>query len=448
MSQIVDQAIDQVLKIGKTQGLQMDVLAVEKKSSTLSFQKRTLNEFSSSETRQMGVRVLNGQNEGLAYTEALDEASLRRLVEEAKSNAQMIAREWMPELSEARNMATLDGLYDAESETLSMDAKIQAAKDLEGMALDFDSRIVSVPYSRFATSSSHVWIANSKGLRGDYRTSMNYAYARCLARGEDGGNVMATEVDARRKARHLDAGQVAKASAEKTLLRLGAARPKTGRYTVVFENQVAQSLIEFIEGYFSAKAVDERTSPLAGKLGQKIFSEKLTLTDDPFYVSAFGSRPFDEEGFASRKTPLVEEGRLTHFLTNSVFARKLKLKHTASASRSPSTDLDIAASNLIVATGTHGFDDLVNADQSVVVITDLLGHSGFRASSGDFSLPVEGFLYQNGKRSVALKDFLISGNILQLFSAVEAVGNDLHPTYGNAVCPSLLIRDLNISGES
>ena len=74
--------------------------------------------------------------------------------------------------------------------------------------------------------------------------------------------------------------------------------------------------------------------------------------------------------------------------------------------------------------------------------------AGFRAASGDFSIPVQGFQYQNGQQTLALKDFLISGNILELLNTVEAVGNDVQRPVSGTVCPSLLIREVNISGQT
>jgi PmbA protein len=268
-----------------------------------------------------------------------------------------------------------------------------------------------------------------------------------LAKDGDLG-VMASEGDSQRDFKALSGEKIARTAAEKTLARLGARRPQTGRYTVVLENQTAEAMIGLLCGYFSAKEVDEKTSPLAGKLGQKVFSEKLTLIDDPFHVQGAASRPFDDAGYATKKSTVVENGVLKTYLTNSSLAKKLKLSHTASASRAPSTDLDVSTSNVIVQTGSQNLAQLLSSDQKVILITNALGMAGVRHTSGDFSIPVEGFLYENGKRSVALKDFLISGNLLQFFSNVGAVSNDVLPPLSAILCPSLLIHDVNISGQA
>lgn len=444
---VMDQAVDYLLEKASGEKLNLEIMGTESSSTSISFQERKIDQFSFSESRQLGVRLIDGMNEGVAYTESLDRDSLDGVLQEAIANARMIKREWISELHAPSKLPTIDGMFNASLSTVPVDMKINVASVLESTALDYDSRITRVPYARYADGAQKMWLANTKGLRGSYQMNACQVYTSCLAK--DGENaVSAGEYEAHHAFEKLDAAKVAKTAAQKTLDRIGASRPDTGKYTIVFENRVAESLIGMIGGYFSGKAVDEKTSPLIGKLGQKMFSSELTITDDPFFRDGAGTRPFDDEGYASKVTTLVNGGTVNSYLTNSVLARKLKLDHTASAARAPSTDLDVSISNLVVKPGSQSFDALLNADSKVILITSVLGMAGFRATSGDFSIPVEGHLYENGKRSRPLKDFLISGNVLQLFSAIEAVGNDARPPTGNIICPSLLVRGLNVAGQA
>ncbi len=447
MSQAVDQAVESVLSIAAKQNLNLEVIAVRKQSTKISYQGKQLDQFALSTTQQIGVRILDGKHEGVAYSESLDENSLAELVAEAKANAQFIEREFVSELCSSRQAAELKGLYNESIAQIEMTEKLEAAEKLESICLALDKRIKSVPYSGFADTVAQFWTANSQGLSSSYRESSLMAYSACLAEDAEGA-VMDGESSATRDLKSLDIEKVARSAAEKTLLRLGATRPTTGKYTVVFENRAAEELLGLISGYFSAKAVDERNSPLADRLGTKVFSSQLSISDEPLLVTGFGARPFDAEGFQSKTTQLVADGQLASFLTNSVLAKKMKLPHTASASRAPSTDLAVSTSNLVVAAGSHSFSDLVNAESKVLVITSLAGTAGFRQTSGDFSLPCEGSMYVGGKRQGALKDFLISGNIIELLAAVDGVGNDFLAPVGDVLCPSLMVRNVNVSGQS
>lgn len=444
----VDRAIDQILEMASQRRLDLEVLATARRSTGISFQKRKMDKFNFSETRQLGVRVLDGKHEGVAYTESLDPESLEGVIEEALSNARVIRREWVAELKEKAPLPEMKELYNPALDRVDPAAKIKTAAALEARALDFDPRIQSVAYSGYGDGRAESWIANTRGLRGSYATNVCYGYARCLANDGPDGKVMSGDHDMARDFSELNTKRIAETAARKTLERLGATRPRTGVYSVVFENRVAEKLIGAIANYFSAKAVDEKTSPLSDKMGQAVFAPNLTIVDDPFYAGGAGARPFDDEGYPSMKTPLVQQGRLVAFLSNSALARKMKLAHTASGARSPSSDLDVSSSNLIVTPGRSTLAELLAADSKTILITELMGMAGFRATSGDFSIPVEGFLYEGGKRVAPLKDFLISGNILQLFQGIEGLGNDVLAPLGTAVSPSLLVRGMNVAGRA
>jgi PmbA protein len=445
MSQEIENAIDHILQ--SATGLKIEILAAQNESTSISFQSGQMDQFSFSQTHQLGVRVLDGRREGVAYSESLNPGSLDQMLEEARENARMIEKDFIADLAQPAEIKPIPGLYDASARAISMEEKVKAASTLEKAALDFDPAITSVANSRYGDVFATAWIANSRGYRSSYRQTRCFAFARCLAK--DGENaVMDGEARVCRGFADLNPRAIAETAARKTLARRGAVRPATGKYTVVFENRVAEDLIGHISDYFSAKAVDEGLSPLKGRIGERVFSAKLTLIDDPFYLAANQCRPFDDEGYASRKTVLVEGGVVRSFLTNSVLARKMNLPHTASASRAPSTDLGVSPSNILVQPGKKSLQDLLASDRKVILVTAALGSAGFRATSGDFSIPVEGHLFENGQARSPLKDFLISGNILNLLGAVEEVGSDALSPVGSIVCPSLLVRDLNISGQT
>ena len=447
MSQSMNDAIDYLLDSAKENKVDLEVLAVQSKSTGVGFQSRKLDQFSFSETHQLGVRVIDGRHEGMAYSESLERGSLDETLSEARANARLIERKWISDLTSARTLPELQGMYNPQLEDVPVSDKLKAAEILESAALDFDPAITAVAYTRYSDGSATSWIANTKGLRGSYRQNYCTGYTFCLAKDGD-GSVMDGEVLMAQSFATLDPRGIARKAAEQTLARRGAVRPQTGKYSVVFENRAAEKLIGLIAGYFSAKEIDNDTSPLKGKRGERVFSKKINLLDDPFVTQAMGCRPFDDEGFASQRTTLVEEGVIQSFLTNSVLARKLGLPHTAHAARSPSTDLDVGTTNLVLRPGTRSFADLVNSAPTVILITDLKGTAGFRHTSGDFSIPMEGFLYENGARTTALKDFLVSANILQMLGAVSEIGNDVLAPTGSVISPSLLIPDVSVSGKS
>lgn len=443
----VDTAIDHLLNAAANKKIAVEVLANERRTTKVSIRSKTIEQFAFSDTRQVGVRVINGANEGIAYSENLEPASLDSMFDEAVSNSKVIKKDFEATLRESGTLPKMDFIYNPALETVTPEQKILEATEMESAAYDFDTRITNVAWAIYQDSWIRNTIANSNGLRSSFQANSCTAGVMCLAQDTD-GNVSERDFTLTRNFSTLGAKDVARIAAKKTLDRLGARRPMTGKYTIVLENRIAEDLLAMLSDYFSAKAIDEGTSPLKGKLGQKVFSSKLTMIDDPTFKLGAYSRPFDDEGYTGKAIPVIDKGVVANFFTNSVLAAKMKLPHTAHAARSPSTDLGVHASNLIVTPGSATPEQLLNSDTRVILISNVLGTAGFRAASGDFSIPVEGFLYENGKPLHALKDFLISGNILQLFNGVEAVGDDVLMPLGAVICPSLLIRDVNVAGAS
>jgi len=211
---------------------------------------------------------------------------------------------------------------------------------------------------------------------------------------------------------------------------------------------VAAEFIGLFTDYFSAKAVFYKESLFKDDLGKTIASPIVTFTDDPFLKDGAATRAFDSEGAASKMTSLIENGVLKNFLTNSVYAKRMKLPQTASGARSARSELGIAISNLVVKPGTETLEQLLAKYPKVIYITDFTGyHAGFQESSGDFSLQSEGELWENGKRVKPLCNFVTAGNVRQLLKDVEAVSSRrLKPT-DSVVCPDLLIRSLSVAGK-
>ena len=102
---------------------------------------------------------------------------------------------------------------------------------------------------------------------------------------------------------------------------------------VIFEPRTARSLLDNIFEAVHGTSVYRHESFLAGKLGEKVASDKLTVIDDATMPGLFGTTPFDDEGVPSRRTVVIENGVLKSYLLNTYAARKLGLKTTGNASR-------------------------------------------------------------------------------------------------------------------
>src|SRR5581483_5323236 len=112
-----------------------------------------------------------------------------------------------------------------------------------------------------------------------------------------------------------------KVAAERALRRLGARKVKTQQVPVIFDPLVATSILEHIFEGVNGDSVYRGASFLAGKLGQKVAAEQVTVIDDGTIPGGFGSSPFDGEGVPTRRTLVIENGVLTSYLLNTYTAR-------------------------------------------------------------------------------------------------------------------------------
>lgn len=464
-------------------GAEVEMLVERAETFSASFQKGKPEKFDASDSHCAGLRVISNGFEGYAFSENLSEPALLEAYKEALKNAAFTARgadgagvagggtsggsasggsgagasgdsgagasavKRVELIADTRPVAENEALRNESLATLSVAEKLERARTLEEAALAVDPRIANVPYNGYTETESEFQIFNSRGVRRRQRKTSVSGYSYCLAKsGEE--SRMAGESAFVRRSELFDPKHVARVAAERAVAKLGAEPPETGMYPVVIDAEVAAEFLGLILDSFSAKSVEEKTSLFADRLGQTIASSKITFIDDPFLADGPAARAFDSEGAACQVTPLIVDGRLTNFLTNSVLAKRLNLPHTASASRSAKSQLDIGISNLVVKPGDKTLSQLLAAYPKVIYITDFTGyHSGYQEGSGDFSLQSEGELWKNGKRVKPLCNFVTSGNIKQLLLDVADVSSRRLTPSGSVIAPDLLIPSVSIAGR-
>ncbi len=432
-----------------------ELMIYSRESLNLGSQKRQLSKFQSSSLTVAGFRVIDGNGEGTAYTENLSKEGLARAFEDAKSNARDLKTSehrthGMLEGETIRHSGLVDSFADLSiDEDVSLEAKKSKALELEGNCYELDSRVSSVPYASLDEEFSQLRLLNSHGVDKSFRAKrwIGYVYPLVVS-GEQ--SKMSGETRVFRKFADLDVRLLSQLAVEKAVSRLGAVRPKTGRYRIFLEHQIAGTFVDMFSEYLSAKAVFNKTSLFSGKVGKKVASDLFELVDDPFNRLGSGLRPFDDEGVDSQVTSLISDrGEFKGFLTNLEYSKKLGLPHTGHAARSPTTSMGISSSNLVVTRGRSTRSEFINSHSQVLQITDLKGslHACFNSSTGDISIPCEGFLFDRGECVGAVDQFVLSGNILELLMQVIGVGDNWGESTGSSVlCPDLLVSEMGVAG--
>lgn len=442
-----DKEFEQIFDIAKKKNIQkFDVFLTQENSFSVKSFRQKVESFKYADSIGLGIRVVIGNSAGYAYTEKLDKQSLETTMVKAKENAEYIETDDIIEFENYPDIEKKLEIFHPEIEKVNVKEKIEKVKLMEKSAHNFDKKVVNVPYNSIGNDKMFTKIANSKGLQKEYVGNAAYGYAMCLAQGgkeTKSGYFFKISDDFSK----INSKEIGEESAKKALELLGAQEIKSGKYPVIFNNEMGADILSTFSNIFSAKAVQDGLSLLKGKLKSKIANDIVSISDDALLKNGFSTRPFDDEGYPSQTTEIISNGTLQSYLHNSITAKKDKTKSTGNASRSYKSTVTISPSNFFIKNGTSSEKDLYKFYPKCVEIVSLSGlHSGCNSISGDFSIGAEGFYYENGERKYPVHNFTISGNFFQLLQNIIAIGNNLKFNMNSIGSPSILIKTMDISG--
>ena len=399
----------------------------------------------------VSFRVKKNGKMGYASTTVTDEEGIPSLVKNANDNAAIIENPDEQFIFPGSESYTQPKVYGEELDDISAEEKIEFAKLLEKKAVEADEKIIKVETSTVISGKKTVIIKNSNGM--DLCETSNYiaAYVVPIAKDGDKMNDGFGILGGFDRA-CLDADKAVKQGVTEAIDFLDAKSTKSASMRVIFRNNAFCDMIETFSGIFSSDAAQRGLSMLAGKEGEKIASDCVTLTDDSTVDFGFGSRAFDAEGVAGQKTVVVENGVLKTLLYNLKTAHKAGVKSTGNASKGGYTSpIGISVNNFTLSSGKKTLAELAETMGEGIIITEVSGlHAGANAVTGDFSLLSKGYLVEGGKKGRAVNGVTVSGNFYELLKNIEETGCDVyHNMFGEAISsPSVLISaPMSIAGE-
>ncbi|MFZ5950019.1 MAG: TldD/PmbA family protein [Candidatus Rifleibacteriota bacterium] len=227
-----------------------------------------------------------------------------------------------------------------------------------------------------------------------------------------------------------------------------------GRMKVLFMPNSMYSLIWRINAAVNARNIFEKTSPLTGRLGEKVFSEKLTICDDSHDDSGRSARSCDDEGVATKKICLFDRGVFKNFFSDLKYSEKLNVESTGHGYRVAQWQNDPlplnpapAAMNLRFSPGEKTVAELIRSmDRGIIVEVCLGAHSG-NIINGDLSIGGCPAMYvENGEIKGRASDIMVAGNIYDMFKNVIDLSAESQFGYGS-YSPAMLIDDVNVSSS-
>jgi PmbA protein len=307
-------------------------------------------------------------------------------------------------------------------------AMYEAAKGVKG-AEAFTS--ITASYSSNLVEN---WLVMSNGFSGANRGTSFFVSAGVSAKDADGRRPEEYDyAGSRFYSGIVDAPGIGARAAQRTLSRLGSKKGETNAMTVVVDNRAAGRLVGMVLGPLMGGSLQQKRSFLEGKIGQQIVSPLMTLTDDPLIPKAFGSRKFDNEGIAAKARTIIDAGVLKSYYIDTYYGRKLKMDPT---SGSPS--------NLVWKLGSKSQKQLLSDIKDGLLITGFIGGNS-NGGTGDFSIGVVGFRVREGAIAEPVAEMNLSGNHLEFWKKLVALGNDPFP-YASNRPPSLVFENVSVAG--
>lgn len=400
--------------------------------------------------RGLGVRAWIGGRVGYAYGTDLADPGIVATAARAAELARIADDDqFAGPARDAGQGPAIAGLSDPSLGEWPAARVAELALAVERAALEADPRIAGVEQAVYSDSADRVAISSSTGLAGEFEKSSCIAYVQALAEGDDGRETGLGFGLARGPA-GLDPAAIGREGAERATEMIGAVKPPSRSCPVVFEPTVAASFAGLVGRGLGADAVQRGRSPFADRLGDELAAGVLVLHDDGLDPEGSASSPVDGEGVPRRRTALIEGGRLRTYLHDTYTARRGGAASTGNAGRSGyRAQPSVSASNLVVAPGALGLEELLREAGEGVFVTDVAGlHSGVNQVTGTFSVGASGRAIRAGSLAEPLREFTIAGDLVSMLRSVRAVGAAPRwvPFGGSVSTPPLLIGEMTVGG--
>ncbi len=377
---------------------------------------------------------------GSMDTSDLRPAALERFVADAIALVRALARDPYrrlpdPALYQGRTTADLE-IFDPKVAELTMDTRIARARAAEEGARSVKGaeRILSVT-TGFSDSESEYARVATNGFEGLYRGTGASMNAEVSVKDDDGRRPEDWVTASTCFVADLpDPAVIGREATGRALARLGAKKIASGTLPILVEARAARSLLRQLLGPLGGSALQQKESFLEGKLDKPIASSLFTLRDEPHLRRGIGSRTFDGEGIATKPRVVVDAGTLRSYFLNVYYAGKLGVAPTSGG-----------ATNLVVPPGKKAIPALLKDIKEGILVTGFIGGNS-NSTTGVFSLGIDGFRIQGGERREPIAEMNLSGNHLELWQKLVAVGDDPYAS-SSVRTPSLVFDRVAIAGK-
>lgn len=415
------------LEIGEKLGAsQVEVFGANSLSRNVEAEKNEIKIATSKKFRAIGIRVLYNGGIGFSYTATLTKDAVEKALKEAISVAKLRGKDpYYKSFPSTEKITRVQGIFFRETAEMPLETMVQDLIDMIKITLDYDKRITSVS-AGYSVGVSEKYILNSLGIDLEEKYASSSIGVFSVAE-ESGQMTSGYEFQAERNVEKLDIEKVALTAAEMTIKLLNPRKIETAVMNVLLKPlAVANLLGPTLVRSLRADNVQEKRSFLVGKLGSRIAVDGLTIIDNALLPEGLSSRSFDDEGVASKKIKIIENGILKSYLHNSYTAQRGNVENTGHASRGPLSEPSISPSNLIIEfKEKKEAEKIISETDKGVIANSLIGAHTANPVTGEFSVALgEVFYIESGEIKYPVRQAMIGGNILEILEKINFLGKD------------------------
>jgi PmbA protein len=376
--------------------------------------------------RSIYLYIFADRRYGTFSTNRLEKSDLEKFITQSIAMVRMLGEDQcrtLPDPSRTAKDAVTGrelGLYDARYEESDSDSRLARAKQMsicqnvsaEGYALISEE-------CEYSESYDDNFVIDSQGFEGRHTETCFSAFAEMTIQDAEGAKYSGFWWESSFDKDGISLQGCSKKALERAVRQIGPKKRRSGHYKMVVDTSVATKLISPILTALNASSIQQKMSFLDGTLGQKVFPESMTLMDLARTPQKNGSRLFDTEGVATKDAPIIENGVVRQYFVNTYMAAKMGIEPTVE---------DISRPCLLpLKDNSLSLTDLLQLSGSGILVTGFNG-GNCNPVTGDFSFGIEGFAFSKGKVTHPVREMLITGNILELWNNLIAVGSDARPS--------------------
>lgn len=430
---------------------EFDAYAVLKRTKRVTVERGQVSGADSILATGLHIRVCDDGRVGGAFCNKFDQNGVSECMVQAAKIAKLREPDerWESFPASSGEYPSVPGLHDDAVASLDLSVMSMMAEEMVDGALAV-SKEVSVPYGAVEALDRTLGIVNSSGMSATMEETELQALICCVA---GSGESISPDCEEFGKSRGCDLrpdkiGERAGWIAERSTHLVDA---RTEECDAVFSPMslgVNESglLQVVLSKAFSGQNVVQKTSFLADMVGEHIWSDLVTINDNPLLSGRCGSRPFDDEGIPATKTKLVNKGTLEGYLWDSYYGSVSGEGSTGNALRNFSTgSMGVAPLCLQLSPGKGSMKSLIESVDHGYLVWGCQGSHTSNTETGGFSFVASpGLLIEKGAVVGGVRGAMVSGNISSLMRNVERVGADV-VDFGNALMPSVLFKDVKIT---